>query len=190
MPNWANTFYIVTGDREQRQKLYDIMSELEEMKHPGLHDNGFGSSWLGNLVIKLGGDWEKIYCRGQWFDLCNYDDRLTFDTETAWGEMNEVRYFLKSKFPKLDFYYLCEEPGMVIYITNDRRHKYFPERFYMWVEDREEQYYLSLKALCDMVQNITGKEDLKSFRDCRKALDKFCGDDISYSLERVKVVDY
>ena len=69
MPNWAYTQYHAVGDKEQLQQLHSIMDELESMKAPGLHENGFGPSWLGNLIIKLGGDWEKIYCRGYWDNL-------------------------------------------------------------------------------------------------------------------------
>lgn len=74
MPNWAYTQYIATGDKEQLQKLLAVMDELECMKAPGLHENGFGPTWLGNLVIKLGGDWEKVYCRGSWDNLQLTDD--------------------------------------------------------------------------------------------------------------------
>lgn len=64
MPNWCYSQYHATGDKEQLDKLHSIMSELENMKSSGLHENGFGSTWLGNLVVKLSGDWKKIYCRG------------------------------------------------------------------------------------------------------------------------------
>lgn len=44
MPNWAYTQYIATGDKEQLKKLHSVMTELEDMKSPGLHENGFGST--------------------------------------------------------------------------------------------------------------------------------------------------
>lgn len=92
MPNWAYTMYHATGDKEQLKKLHSIMSELEGMKAPGLHKNGFGATWLGNLVIKLGGDWEKVYCRGYWDNLLLHDDgSISFSVESAWDEPNEVR---------------------------------------------------------------------------------------------------
>lgn len=87
MANWAYTAYHATGDKEQIQKLYSVMDELECMKAPGLHKHGFGPSWLGNLVIKLGGDWEKVYCRGYWDNLLLHDDgSVSFSVESAWDE--------------------------------------------------------------------------------------------------------
>lgn len=84
MPNWSYSSYYVTGDKEQIKMLHSIMLELEEMKSPGLHENGFGSTWLGNLVIKLGGDWEKVYCRGYWDNLLLHEDgTVSFSVESA-----------------------------------------------------------------------------------------------------------
>ena len=76
MPNWAYSQYIATGDKEQLKKLHSIMSELEDMKAPGLYENGFGSTWLGNLVIMLGGDWKQVYCRGSWDNLLLQEDEI------------------------------------------------------------------------------------------------------------------
>lgn len=190
MPNWASTYYIVTGDKGQRQELFCIMTGLENMEAPGLHENGFGSSWLGNLVIKLGEDWKKIYCRGDWYDLWNDDEHLTFVTETAWDEMREVRHLLESKFPKLEFLYLCEEPGMGVFITNDKEHKYFPERYNLWVENHVSEYLNSIEELCSSVGVITCKKNLKTFKECNEALEKFCGNKLGFTLAEVQVVDY
>lgn len=68
MPNWCFTSVVVDGNKKDVRSLYSIMSKLESRKKP-LVDNGFGNTWLGCLVTKLGGDWEKIYCRGSWSNL-------------------------------------------------------------------------------------------------------------------------
>lgn len=188
MPNWAYSSYCIVGDKEQLKQLYDIMDELEDMESPGLHDNGFGSRWLGNLVIKLGGDWKKVYCRGEWSNLCLYKDRLTFETETAWSELREVRQLLKTKFPKLNFYYQCEELCMGIYITNDKRHKFFKDRYYVYVENEDSEYYSKLKDLCAYVERITGKA-VKTFKQCEAVLKEYCGEDLIFELEMIKVVN-
>lgn len=130
MPNWCYTQYQVTVDKKQLQKLHAIMTELENMKSPGLYENGFSSTWLGNLVIKLDGDWKKIYCRGSWDNLLYENDTVTFNVETAWSEPNEVRHFIEEKFPDIRLYYQSEESGMGIYITNDDIGQYFPEKYY------------------------------------------------------------
>ncbi len=38
MPNWANTNYVAVGDKEQLNKLHEIMKKLENMKSSGLLD--------------------------------------------------------------------------------------------------------------------------------------------------------
>ena len=65
MPNWCFTSYVVTGEEKEVCDLYEKMLSLEE-REESLVENGFGKSWLGNLVTLLGGDWNTIYCRGEW----------------------------------------------------------------------------------------------------------------------------
>lgn len=192
MPNWAYTQYIAVGDKEQLKKLHSVMDELECMKDPGLHENGFGPSWLGNLVIKLGGDWEKTYCRGYWDNLLLHDDgTVSFSVESAWDEPNEVREFIEKNFPDIKLYYQCEESGMCIFKTNDDTGRYFPEKYYLWVEDGENEYYTTIEALANEVENITRSKNLKTLDSCKKALESYSrkNHDLCYTLEEFSVVD-
>ena len=191
MPNWAYTQYIATGDKEQLQKLLAVMDELECMKAPGLHKNGFGPTWLGNLVIKLGGDWEKIYCRGSWDNLQLTDDCIMFSVESAWGELNEVRHLIEAHFPGIRLYYQSEEPGMGIYVTNDPTGEYFPDRYYLWVEDEDTDYYPTVESLAKAVEEITGSIHLTTFDACKKALAyyAFRHRDLCYTIEEFKVIE-
>ncbi len=188
MPNWASTLYVVVGDKQQLKELHSLMDELECMKEP-LHPNGFGTTWLGNLVIKLGGDWNKVYCRGSWDDLTFDGEQITFHVESAWGELNEVRELIEDHFPDLKLYYQCEEPGMCIYVTNDDTGKYFPERFYLWVEDEDTEYYQSLESLVEAVENITRSKHLTTLDSCRKALESFSKKlgNCCYTLEEFQI---
>lgn len=192
MPNWAYTQYIAVGDKEQLKKLHSVMDELECMKDPGLHENGFGPSWLGNLVIKLGGDWEKTYCRGYWDNLLLHDDgTVSFSVESAWDEPNEVREFIEKNFPDIKLYYQCEESGMCIFKTNDDTGRHFPEKYYLWVEDGENEYYTTIEALENAVENITRSKNLKTLDSCKKALESYSrkNHDLCYTLEEFSVVD-
>lgn len=150
------------------------MSDLEAMKNPGLHENGFGSTWLGNLVIKLGGDWEKIYCRGHWYNLELEDDgTISFTVESAWAEPNEVRAFIKTIFPGIQLYYQSEESGMCIYQTNDDTGKYFPEQYYLWLEDSGSMYHNTLNELIKDVAEVTGAKNLQTLDSCLEALESY-----------------
>ena len=191
MPNWCFSQYHATGDKEQIKKLYSIMDELECMKSPGLHENGFGSTWLGNLIIKLGGDWKKIYCRGSWDNLIYENGVISFSVESAWGELNEVRNFIEEKFPDIKLYYQSEEPGMGIYVTNDDTGQFFPEEYYLWVENGETDYYDNLDDLLKDVEKITGSKNLKTLDSCRKALETYSrsNSDLCYTLEEFELLD-
>ena len=100
------------------------MNNLENRRKP-LVDNSFGKTWLGCLVNKLGGNWQEVYCRGSWRDLDWNGAILRFNTETAWGPMNEVFKFIKTIYPSLKIYYQAEEDGMGVFITNDAEGSYF-----------------------------------------------------------------
>ena len=167
------------------------MEELECMKSPGLHENGFGPTWLGNLVIKLGGNWEQVYCRGSWDNLLLHEDgTVSFSVESAWDEPNEVREFIEKKFPDIKFYYQTEESGMGIYKTNDDTGQYFPEEYYLWVENEQTEYYDNLESLIRDVEKITGSKHLKTLDSCRKALETYSrkNSDLCYSLEEFSVI--
>lgn len=167
------------------------MNELECMKDPGMHENGFGSTWLGNLVIKLGGDWKKIYCRGSWDNLLHENEVISFSVESAWDEPDEVRHLIEEKFPDIKLYYQCEESGMGIYITNDGTGQYFPEKYYLWIENGETDYYDNLESLIQDVERITGSKNLKTLDSCRKALETYSrnNSELCYTLEEFNVVN-
>lgn len=166
------------------------MDELECMKEP-LHPNGFGASWLGNLVIKLGRDWNKVYCRGSWDDLTFNGEEITFHVESAWGELNEVRELIEEHFPDIKLYFQSEEPGMGLYTTNDDTGQYFPDQFYLWVEDEDTEYYQDLKSLAEAVESITGSKHLTTLDSCKKALESFSRKhhNCCYTIEQFSLVD-
>lgn len=192
MPNWNTSCWKVTGEHEQVEKLYAIMQELEKMPDPGLFENGFGSTWLGNLVIKLGGDWNKIYCRGEWNYMSFQDGILTIDIESAWSDPNEVREFIEEKLPGIKIYFQSEEPGCVIYETNDPTGEYFPDRFYLWDEiSLDTGYYQTLDSLLKAVEKITGSKHLTTFNAAEKAMESHSRkhNHSSYEIQEFKVVD-
>ena len=133
MPNWCSTEYYVVGSKKELSDLNEKMEKLENRKE-SLVKNGFGNTWLGNLVKLLGGDWEKVYCRGQW--MCRVynkeNNSLTFTTETAWCEMDEWREFIESCYKTIKMLYVTEEPGCGIYQTNDLEGVFFKDSMF-WI---------------------------------------------------------
>ncbi len=156
MANWCYSSYVIDGKRKEVQSLFSKMNNLEKRRRP-LVGNDFGNTWLGCLVTKLGGDWQKVYCRGSWSDLFYEGGLLKFNTETAWGPMNEVFKFIKSVYPSLEIYYSAEEDMMGVFITNDKDGRYFKDRFRVEY-DCDYEYFKSIEGVCTYVSGIIGKE--------------------------------
>ena len=64
MPNWCDCTYKCVGDLKDVRSLYKALKYIDKRK-TSIIKNGFGKWWLGNLVVKLGGNWEKYRCRGE-----------------------------------------------------------------------------------------------------------------------------
>ncbi len=193
MPNWCFTYYAAEGPKDQLQKLHDTMTRVASMPPPGLIENSFGSSWLGNLVMALGVDplkQKNFSCRGEYYNVdLNQSGYLTFDTMTAWGEADDTRRLIEQKFPGVHLFYISEEFGNGYWETNDIPGKYFPERYYFQAEDYDDacdgNYYESLPELLDAIKEATGLSGMLTFEECDAALQDFRGGDYSYSLYRV-----
>lgn len=157
MPNWCYTEYIFEGSKEEIADLYQKLQSLEEAKEP-LVKSDFGNSWLGCVVTLFGGDWNEIYCRGTFSDLqLNSETQLSFQTETAWSDMEEVWKFVTSKYSTIRNYYSTEEPGCGYYFTNDAEGKHFPARFQIESDDDETHYMNTLDETIQFVSNKLGK---------------------------------
>lgn len=170
MANWADTSYVIV-DKGARE-LYNIMRDLEQRSEP-LHPNGWGNTWLGNLVIALGGDWEQVHCRGEWSEMeWNEEaEELRFRTESAWSHPHEVMELVKEKYPDISIFFISEESGMEIYVTNDIGGQYFAYRYFLAPYDGEWLYYEEgeeEKFLAD-ISNCIGKE-VKALEEVRDAV--------------------
>ncbi len=151
MPNWCSTSYVISGPKNDVRSLYDRMKRLQNRKE-SLLPNGFGKTWLGNLVSRLDTDWHTAYCRGDWSNLRMKGGDLHFDTQTAWSRCDEVEDVIRDKYPDLEIIFLSEELGNDIFETNDATGEIFPERVIIDTEDEGTEYYTyaeALQVLCD-----------------------------------------
>ncbi len=128
MPNWCSSYVTIVGDAVEVEKINTIMEELENRQAPSI-PNGFGTAWLGCLVAELGESTDDIYCRGEWMCRTYENGELRFEIESAWSPSTEVFDLIEQKFESLKCYYVAEEPGMCIYVTNDASGEYYSERY-------------------------------------------------------------
>lgn len=171
MANNCFTDYIIEGDRKELQTLYEALQRIDtkaELKTT----SGFGGRWLGNLVTELGGDWQKVYCRGtiEWYEMEN--DQLKITTDTAWVPMNEVFDFICEKFPGLTYYYQAQEPGCDLFWTNDTAGIHFCRYVVRICKDGydDEEYFDNLKNVYKYISDnfnveITCLEDIKKLSE-------------------------
>ena len=168
MANWCTTDVTVTGPKEQVEKLYKTMRELTDKKEP-VSAGEWGSTWYGNLVTAFGGKWEKVCCRGYFFDLDYENGVLRWSDEFAWSEPYEVFAFLREKLPGISISFYAEEPGCDYFVTNRPDFAQYISDF-----DGEWEYHDSLKDLLKyageyfnrVFTTYSGLEKFCEERDC------------------------
>lgn len=131
MANICTTNYVIEGEKNELDALYETMKNLQGQA-------------LGQLVKALGKDPNEVMCRGGWTELVREDETLRMTFETAWTPCYEVTDLLKTTYPSLRIYYKAVEPGCEVYLKNDAEGKYFPETeedgcpFQLMTEEQEQ----------------------------------------------------
>lgn len=170
MPNWAYTTYKCVGDPKEIRQLHGALKYIGKRKTT-IVPNGFGKWWLGNLVTRLGGDWEQYPCRGDIVDYSLMDKTtLMIWQNTAWGEQEGVRRIIEEKLPGTKVYYQVEEPGCELYATNSFTH--FPERYMLDSYD-EPLYFDDIRDAARCVSEIVGHDVDESTEAIISALDNY-----------------
>ena len=150
MPNWCYNQEIIIGPKNEIKDLY---TKLNVWASENYVKNGFGASWLGNIVYGAGfkrqdEDMETgLACRGSIvddFDLeideNNNTGIIRFASQTAWGAMPEMWFKIVEKFaPHCKYFFCSEEPGMMEYYTNDTENEYFTDEYRIcgWYENED-----------------------------------------------------
>ena len=190
MPNWVDVMYKVEGDKHELEHLRSSIEYLKNLSEQFL-PNSWDGLWLGCLVKYLGGDPDKMYCRGEITEYQIEDDVLSIRMNCAWGEMNEVRHFLEKYYTSIKIYYFAE--GECDPYTNDKDGKYFPERYIL---DDEQDVWEEFKTLDDAVkymESIYNRPFPKDVSKIKEILEEMTeGDDAEYDyiyFEEVEVVD-
>ena len=144
MPNWCDTNYKAVGPKESVKKFYDLaMSSWNKSKEQN-------QGWLGHFITELGGDWEKVPCRGWMQDAPSlrddFDDyaECTIYCETAWGELTEWRHFVEQHIDGLFIEYVAIEPGCGVYLSNMDD---YIDRLYIDSEEHDTDFYTEQQAI-------------------------------------------
>ena len=98
MPNWCDCTYKCVGVLKEVRSLHKALKYIDKRK-TSIIKNSLGKWWLGNLVVKLGGNWKKYRYRSEitYYELDG--NILTICQNTAWCEQEGVREIIEEKFP-------------------------------------------------------------------------------------------
>ena len=196
MSNTCFTSYkVVSENKKDVTKLFKTIKRIDGRK-TSLVKNGWYDPklWLGCLVKALGGDPNKVYCRGTITFYEMEDDVLTLNTETAWAEMSETRHFIESCFPGMKIYYIEEESGCERFFCNDSEGIYFKDRYYLDGFD-DSEYFETLEEAAKYVKEIVGHDVEADFDAIDKALSDYVEEheeddpDCYYSFHEFKEVN-
>ena len=189
------TYKVVSEDKKDVTKLFKTIKRLDGRKTPLVKNGWYDPKlWLGCLVKALGGDPQKVYCRGTITFYEMEDDVLTLNTETAWAEMSETRHFIESCFPGMKIYYIEEESGCERFYTNDSEGIYFKDLYYLDGFD-DSEYFETLEEAAKYVKEIVGHEVEADLKAIDKALSDYVEEheeddpDCYYSFHEFKEVN-
>ena len=188
------TYKVVSENKKDVTKLFKTIKRLDGRKTPLVKNGWYDPKlWLGCLVKALGGDPNKVYCRGTITFYEMEDDVLTLNTETAWAEMAETRHFIESCFPGMKIYYIEEESGCEIFNTNDLEGLFFKDRYYLDGFD-DSEYFETLEEAAKYVKEIVGHDVEATFKAIEDALNDYMeehedDDDCYYYFHEFSIVD-
>ena len=189
------TYKVVSENKKDVTKLFKTIKRLDGRKTPLVKNGWYDPKlWLGCLVKALGGDPQKVYCRGTITFYEMEDDVLTLNTETAWAEMSETRHFIESCFPGMKIYYIEEESGCERFYTNDSEGIYFKDRYYLDGFD-DSEYFETLEEAAKYVKEIVGHDVEADFDAIDKVLSDYVEEheeddpDCYYSFHEFKEVN-
>lgn len=174
MANWAETCYYIAGDKSDLERLYNTIDkcfkedDMEDISTPG-------GDWEEVIVQALGATEEQIdnsYLRGYIKEYEWYCNTIYLAAEEAW-RTTDFRFIIQQLLPSVKVYFMTEEPGCEVYVTNDADWKYFPDRFYIEScinGNIESDYFSNESDAWNHVSNLLGvdtvdKEVLKEWNE-------------------------
>lgn len=163
----------IIGDRREMRSLYGKMLRLQNRKK-SLVENGFYYSkrWLGNLIVRLGGDYHEMDCRGTWDDLKMTHKSLYFFTESAWHAPFDILKLIQKVYPGLEIYFSALGDGWDSYLTNDKDGRFFTSRYELDMPP-ENDYYDTIEEVAERIGNYLGRHVEPTKEAVYAAIDEF-----------------
>lgn len=166
MANWASTTYAIEGSKQSLENI------LGSICLAITADNNKYEEY--NACVDLGfteKELEGKRLRGEITEQPKMENGvLKFCAEEAWG-LQDFEALLRQKSSDIKVYWIVEEPGLEVYVTNDKEGKYFSDRY--WVDTAQDDIYQSeyfkteediYKWLSEITHGrVNCKEDVETF---------------------------
>lgn len=187
MANWAFTTYNIEGSKSDLKAIENTINEF--MNGTRTPEPESSKEWEGNVIKALGGEiLEGEFMRGFFHLVCMYNDFLHIECEEAWGA-TDFRIALKRIFPDIKVYFVTEEQDGDVFATNDKKGKYFPERFYVDACVKDEYTHEYFQTEKDMFDYLKNKFGINSYEEAEDFSDEHYESDEYISLYKFEVVE-
>ena len=117
---------------------------------------------------------------------------LYFFTETAWQAPFEVLQLIQKVYPGLEIYFSAEGDGWDVYLTNDKKGRFFTSRFELDMPP-ENDYYDTIEEVAERIGAYMGRHIEPVKEAVYAAIDAFdkTNDDIDayINLKEYEVVE-
>lgn len=182
MPNWCYNQMVVYGSPTEIKDFHDKLSKAKE-KGDKLN------TWhLYQIYEEFGYKKEEIlesdsngYIRGYFDSIDDIEVEskdvwfFRLEYESAWSSMYEgFDWLLSRHYKTLKQVTLAEEMGLEVYINTDTKGKFFPEKYYMYVEDYDTFICESDRELVEEFNKFIDepKNKVNNAKDCFSYLEK------------------
>ena len=91
-------------------------------------------AWIANPLKRKGIPTDKLPLRGIVTYIEYNDDNILLDVDAAWTPLYETYQAIANTY-QVEFVMQSTEPGCNIYINTDYSGQYFPDRYFISVED-------------------------------------------------------
>lgn len=125
MPNWCMTQVTINSRPEEISALKKVITEIQEST---AIKTDFGPTWLGLYLHHLG-EWDEengtgsCPCRGSAQVVCEDEESITIDVESAWSpQLGAISKLCAKYAPQAEIVFTAVEPSCLIYTTNDPSH--------------------------------------------------------------------
>ena len=153
MPNWCSTTYVLEGSKKELSKWSKALKEIQTE----------GKDWMGYVIQKVlpNVNVEDRSLRSFLVDYSVHRKQIHIYCNEAWGVSDFPDIINDDEDSEVFCYYMAEEPGCGVYVTNDAEQKHFPEKYKVEIgesNDTFSEYFTNKEEMFHYINYVTGSK--------------------------------